>query len=193
MINLYTEKDYENAVKLKKKLLTIYFIVFGVIFAVCAVIFTAYLLMPYPSSVELTAKKNLYEFLVCAISVAFILFSFAYLCVPYRRAKYYLRMLDDMKIGEKITSEGTFMQNETKITEERFVEYKTMVVIEWSDKTQEYMRRNILVDKEKSMPDFKSGDIVKYVTHANMLMAYGLKSDEDVFEEFGGKDAERKV
>ena len=189
MINLYTEKDYEDAVKLKKKLLTIYFIVFGVLFVASAIIFTAYMLMPYPSTMELTAKKNLYIFLDSAISVVFILFSFVYLCVPYRRVKYYVRMLDDMKTGEKVTNEGTFMQNDTKIVEERFVEYKLMTVLEWSDKTQEYMRRNILVDKEKEMPNLKNGDIVRYITHANTLMAYGLKSDEDVFGELGGKNA----
>ena len=58
-----------------------------------------------------------------------------------------------------------------------------MVVLEWSDKTQEYMRRHVLVDKEKPMPPFKGGEIIKYVTHANCLLSYGLKSEDDVFEE----------
>ena len=29
----------------------------------------------------------------------------------------------------------------------------------------------------------KNGDIIKYVTHANCLLSYGLKSEEDVFGE----------
>ena len=45
------------------------------------------------------------------------------------------------------------------------------------------MRRHVLVDKEKPMPQFKNGDIIKYVTHANCLLSYGLKSEDDVFEE----------
>ena len=49
------------------------------------------------------------------------------------------------------------------------------------------MRRNVLVDKEKPMPDFKNGDIIRYVTHANVLLAYGLKSDDDIFDDFEQK------
>ena len=59
-----------------------------------------------------------------------------------------------------------------------------MVVLEWSDKTQEYMRRHVLVDKEKPMPALNNGDIITYVTHANVLLSYGLKAEEDVFEAF---------
>ena len=59
-----------------------------------------------------------------------------------------------------------------------------MIVLEWSDKTQEYMRRHVLVDKEKPMPELNNGDIITYVTHANVLLSYGLKSEEDVFDAF---------
>ena len=80
-------------------------------------------------------------------------------------------------------SVSTFVKNDEGITEVGYVDYHTMIVLEWSDKTQEYMRRHVLVDKEKQMPNFKNGDIIKYVTHANCLLSSGLKSEEDVFDE----------
>ncbi len=184
MTNVYTENDYDNALKLKKKLLYIYFAVLAVGIVACAVVFILFLRMPYISTPELEAKKNLYQFLVCLISAIEVIFSFIYLGIPYKRAKYYFKLMDDIKTGRKMLSESTFLQNETYINEVGNVDFHVMAVLEWSDKTQEYMRRNVLVDKEKPMPDFKNGDIIKYVTHANVLLAYGLKSDDDVFEDF---------
>ena len=141
MIHLYNDGDYAAAKARKKKLLAVYFIVLGVLFAYTAILF--------------------------------------YLC----RAKYYFRFLDDTKTGDKQISVSTFVKNDEGITEVGYVDYHTMIVLEWSDKTQEYMRRHVLVDKEKQMPNFKNGDIIKYVTHANCLLSYGLKSEEDVFDE----------
>ena len=184
MTNVYTENDYDNALKLKKKLLYIYFAVLVVGIVACAVVFILFLRMPYISTPELESKKNLYQFLVCLISAIEVVFSFIYLGIPYKRAKYYFKLMDDIKTGRKMLSESTFLQNETYINEVGNVDFHVMAVLEWSDKTQEYMRRNVLVDKEKPMPDFKNGDIIKYVTHANVLLAYGLKSDDDVFEDF---------
>ena len=56
-----------------------------------------------------------------------------------------------------------------------------MIILEWSEKTQTYMRRHVLVDKEKPMPQLKNGDIINFVTHANVLLAYALKSEDEVF------------
>ncbi len=184
MVNVYTDKDYENALKLKKKLLGIYFACLGVGIIAAVTVFILFLRLPYISTSELEAKKNLYLVIVCVISGLEIIFSFIYLGIPYKRAKYYFRLMDDIKIGKKMLNESTFLQNEAFINEVGNVDFHVMAVLEWSDKTQEYMRRNVLVDKEKPMPDFKNGDIIKYVTHANVLLAYGLKSDDDVFEGF---------
>ena len=178
---LYDDKDYENAYRLKRKLLTIYLISLAATFAVCAAVFVKFMLMPYASTPELIAEKNTYMFIDCALSVAFAIYSFVYICIPYRRARFYFYMLEDMRVGEKTKNTATFLRNDETVTEVRFVEFHTMVVLEWSEKTQEYMRRNVLVDKEKPLPDLKNGDIITYVTHANTLISYGLKSEDDVF------------
>ena len=89
MTNVYNESDYENALKLKKKLLYIYFAVLAIGIAFCTVVFVMYLRMPYISTPELESKKNLYQFIVCAVTAIEIIFSFIYLGIPYKRAKYY--------------------------------------------------------------------------------------------------------
>lgn len=188
MTNIYSESDYENALKLKNKLLTIYFAILAVGVAACVVFFVLFLRLPYISTPELESKKTLYLVIDCVISGIVIVFSFIYLGIPYKRAKYYFKLMDDIKIGKKMINESTFLQNEQCVNEVGNVDFHIMAVLEWSDKTQEYMRRNVLVDKEKPMPDFKNGDIIKYVTYANVLLSYGLKSEEGIFDDFDNAD-----
>ncbi|MBR1868312.1 MAG: hypothetical protein IJ800_07045 [Clostridia bacterium] len=183
MKNLYEEEDYTEAKKLKSRLLTIYFIALAVAVCGCAVLFVFFMLLPYPSNDVIEGQKNLYLFGVTAISVVFVIFSFIYLGIPYKRAKKYFAMFEDIKTGQKQYSVCTFLQNDLSVSEVRDVEFHTMVVLEWSDKTQEYMRRNVLVDKEKQMPQLKNGDIIKIMTHANVLLSYGLNDEEEPFEE----------
>lgn len=183
MINVYEQKDYDNALKLKRKLLKIYFAILSVFLAGTLVFFILHLRLPYTSTPELEKKDNLYLVFNCVITGIAIIFSFIYLGIPYKRAKAYFKLLDDIKIGQKIKNVSTFLQNDVSVVEVGNVDFHTMVVLEWSEKTQEFMRRHVLVDKEKPMPNLKNGDIITYYTHANVLLSYGYKSEDDVFEE----------
>ncbi|MBE5742170.1 MAG: hypothetical protein E7360_02480 [Clostridiales bacterium] len=188
MIHIYKESDYTDALKLKKKLLYIYFAILSVFVVAAAIVFVLYLRLPYASTPEIERKANLYLVLNSVITGICIIFSFIYLSIPYKRVRAYFKLLDDIKTGQKIKNVSTFIQNDESITEIGNVDFHTMVVLEWSNKTQEFMRRNVLVDKEKPMPALKNGDIITYVTHSNVLLSYGLKSDDDVFEELEVKE-----
>ena len=183
MINLYVESDYSNALKLKKKLLYVYFAILSVFLDSTAVFFILYLRLPYASTPEIEKQGNLYLVINSIITGIAVIFSFIYLGIPFKRAKAYFKLLDDIKTGQKVKNVSTFIQNDESINEVGNVDFHTMIVLEWSDKTQEFMRRNVLVDKEKPMPNLKNGDIITYVTHANVLLSYGLKSEEDVFDD----------
>ena len=153
-----------------------------------AILFILYLRLPYPSTKEIKNKETLYLVLNCVITGIAVVLSFIYLGIPYKRAKAYFRLLNDIKIGQKVKNVSTFLQNDESVAEVGNVDFHTMVVLEWSDKTQEFMRRHVLVDKEKPMPNLKNGDIIVYVTHANVLLSYGLKKDEDIFDELSEKE-----
>ena len=183
MVNIYKQSDYTNALKLKKKLLKIYFVCIAILIVPVAILFGLYLSLPYASTPEIKGQGTLYMVLNCTITAIGIIFSFIYLGIPYKRAKAYFRLLDDIKVGQKVKNVSTFVQNDLSVVEVGNVDFHVMVVLEWSDKTQEFMRRHVLVDKEKQMPNFKNGDIISYVTHANVLLSYGYKEDEDVFGE----------
>ena len=48
--------------------------------------------------------------------------------------------------------------------------------------------RKILVERTHSLPDFKPGDKIKFITHANILMAYELDMDE-VFDSLNSAES----
>ena len=183
MVNIYEQNDYKNAYNLKKKLLNFYFIGLSIFFIATVVFFILYIRLPYQSTPEIKRQGNTYMVINCSLTAVAIILSFVYLGIPYKRAKAYFRLLDDIKIGQKVKNVSTFLQNDESVVEVGNVDFHTMVVLEWSDKTQEFMRRHVLVDKEKPMPNLKNGDIIVYITHSNVLLSYALKSDEDVFDE----------
>ena len=184
MINVYEQSDYEKAYKLKKNLLRYYFAGLSVFLIATVIFFILYLRLPYPTTKQIKSKTNLYLALNCIITGIAIILSFIYLGIPYQRAKAYFKLLDDIKVGQKVKNVSTFLKNDESVVEVGNVDFHTMIVLEWSDKTQEFMRRHVLVDKEKPMPNLKNGDIITYVTHANVLLSYGYKSEEeDLFEE----------
>ncbi len=182
MTNIYEESDYINAKKLKDKLKLIYFIILGVVLILATILYLKFFFLPYESNAEVKSQRLTYQILMVVLFSIFVLFSFVYLGIPFKRARRYFIFLDDVKTGRKEKSESTFIQFEDGIKETGGVDYRVMVVLEWSDKTQEYMRRNVLVDKEKPLPNFKKGDIIVYTTHANVLLTYALKSEETVFD-----------
>lgn len=188
MKQLYKESDYSNALNLKKKLLKIYFAILSVFVIAVVVFFILYLRLPYASTSAIESKGNLYLVINSIITGVAVIFSFVYLSIPYKRVKAYFRLLDDIKTGQKIKNVSTFISNDLSVCEVGNVDFHIMVVLEWSEKTQEFMRRNVLVDKEKPMPDLKNGDIITYVTHANVLLSYCLKSEDDIFDEIDNKE-----
>ena len=107
MVNLYKQSDYENALKLKKKLLKIYFICIGALLVPMGVLFGLYLSLPFASTSKIKSLGNLYLVLNCIITAIGVIFSFIYLGIPYKRARAYFKMLDDIKVGQKVKNVST--------------------------------------------------------------------------------------
>ena len=84
MIHLYNDGDYAAAKARKKKLLAIYFIVLGVLFAVCLTLFICFLQLPYQYTQSLVNQKDAYLVSVCVVSVLGVIFSVVYLGIPYK-------------------------------------------------------------------------------------------------------------
>ena len=86
-----------------------------------------------------------------------------------------------MDVGMRTEGKNAFVRIDSSVTVKDGVDFISIIVLDWSEKKQEYFERNILFDVEKPIPEFKKGDIIKHVTHANILISYELAQTE-IFE-----------
>ncbi|MBQ9710266.1 MAG: hypothetical protein IJV67_06575 [Clostridia bacterium] len=85
-----------------------------------------------------------------------------------------------IQTGLKTTGTNAFVRFDSSITVKDGVDCISMVVLQWSEKKQEYFERHVLCDLEKPLPSLNKGDVINYVTHANVLVSYELSSP-DIF------------
>lgn len=176
MTYVYNKEDYEKSNASKKKILKGFFISLSVIIAINLVIFIYYVRLEYNTSLKLPLLiANIFITSVYAIVMFFIF------AIKYRRVASYVRMLYDMQTGIKNEGTNTFVRIDSSLTVKDGVDFISIIVLQWSEKKQEFFERNILFDVEKPLPEFKKGDVIKHITHANILMAYELASSK-IFE-----------
>ena len=176
MINVYKTEDYESANASKKAILRGFFISLAIVLAVCIGIFVFYVLQEYN-----TPFKTPLLITNIVISSVYAIVMFFILSIKYKRVASYVKMLVDMQIGIKTEGVNTYVRMDSSIVKKDGVDFISLIVLEWSEKKQEYFERRILLDVEKPIPDFKQGDVIKHVTHANILIAYELASNT-IFE-----------
>lgn len=176
MVSIYKTEDFERAEASRKAILTGFFISLAVVLAVCITIFVFYVLQEY--NTPLKQPLLITNIVISSIYAIVMFFIFS---IKYKRVASYVKMLIDMQMGIKAEGVNTYVRTDSSIIKKDGVDFIGLIVLDWSDKKQEYFERRILLDLEKPIPDFKPGDMVKHVTHANILMAYELASDR-IFE-----------
>ena len=90
----------------------------------------------------------------------------------FARANNYDKFVRDAINGEKIPAEVTVISVDKTLTVKYGVEYFKLNVLEWSQSSDEYVRRTVLVDNEKNDLEFTGGEILNIETYSNVLTAY---------------------
>ena len=90
----------------------------------------------------------------------------------FARANNYDKFVRDAINGEKIPAEVTDISVDKTLTVKYGVEYFKLNVLEWSQSSDEYVRRTVLVDNEKNDLEFTGGEILNIETYSNVLTAY---------------------
>lgn len=110
-----------------------------------------------------------------------ILLSCAYFCgtvyffsTKYKMTSRYCRMLTDMREGLKDHTTGKFIGIDPKISEKDGVYFYSMILDCPPLRRGDITERHVLVERTHSLPDFLPGERIKFVTHANILMAYEI-------------------
>ena len=63
------------------------------------------------------------------------------------------------------------------------MEYNVLIFSEWSKKKSEYMDRKVHCVTEKPLPQFRTGDKVRYLTQNNVMLEYETIGHDERFAE----------
>lgn len=170
MTAVFTEKEKKEAFGERKRLLTLWFVALGVYLALEAVMITLNIV-----SVVRDRDRSLYvpfmltSIILCTLFGSGSLFFFA---IKYRLTRKYCRMLRDMKQGLKDKGQGVFIAINPEISEKDGVFFYRMVIDCPPMKRGDITTREILIERNHALPAFETGDVIRFITHANILMAY---------------------
>lgn len=175
MIKLYSDADLWSAYHQKRRLLSIYIAVCAVCLAAVVALVVYYISLPYadPNQTWVIA-------VTCVIVALFLIFSFPFMGISYKRVRNYCKMLKNISVGLKEYSVLPFAGIEDWTTHD-WVDVNVATFRVKNVKRDEEMIRQIFIDGEKDFPPFREGERVKLVSHGNLLIEYeclGGESDE---------------
>lgn len=169
MIDFINEQEYYQAKSQRKKVLEIYLIVLALYLGICAGMLVWYLTLPYMSPKITTVKIIQYS-----VTVVFVVFSFIYLGIPYKRVNRYYKVMRNLMTGLRETSTGSFFEYDEYVQQKDGVDFKSLIFLEWNKFKNDFYERKVLVYNEKPFPEFEKNANVKYVTQGNVLVSYEI-------------------
>ncbi len=169
MTNVYTDADYFAAYKQKSKLLGAFIIVTVCYAAFCIGWLIYYIGLPYNDPMQALPKTCVY-----VISVLYVIFTAVYMGIPYARANRYYTMLTNLSLGIKDVEKTYFYCFEELNMQKNNVDMVGCIFETWNKKKCEWMDRAVYFDVEMPLPDFESGDYVRYVTQGNIVLQYEI-------------------
>lgn len=183
MTTIYNDGDFNKVIAQKRK-------IFGVFAGVtigyavfCLAWLIYYISLPYADPMQSLPKTCVY-----IASVCYVVFLFPFMGIKYHRVRKYYKMMYYLSEGLKNAEENYFAGFEEKDLQKDYVDAVSCVFKTWSRKKSEWMEREAYLDKEKPLPDFGRGDLVKYVVQSNFLIQYeiverGALADEEEDED----------
>ena len=169
MTQYFFESEFEKTSKQRKIVLAIYFVISAVYLAASVGLLVWYMTLPYMSPKIATVK-----FIEYLLSAIFVIFSFVYLGVPFKRVNRCYMLMRNLITGIKETSTGTFLEYDETLQDKDGVDFKSLVFIEWNKYKNDFFERKVLVFDEKPFPEFEENVTVKYVTQGNVLISYEI-------------------
>lgn len=179
MTAVFSEKEKKQAFATKRRMLIIWWALFALTVAAIAAMAVINSVMIYDSGDR--SLKIPFMLASMALAIAFGCGSVFFFGIKYRLTSRYCRMLTGMKRGIKDRSHGRFVAIDPKITEKDGVFFYGLILDCEPMKRGDVGERKVLVEKNHSLPKMDEGEEIKFITHANILVAYEFDMDK-VFE-----------
>lgn len=190
MTTIYNDGDFNKVIAQKKRIFGVFMGVTAFYAVFCVAWLIYYISLPYADPMQTLPKVCVY-----AASALYVIFLFPFMGIKYHRVRKYYKMMYYLSEGLKNTEENYFVCFEEKDLQKDYVDAIACIFKTWNRKKSEWMEREAYLDKEKPLPEFGRGDLVKYVVQSNFLVQYeifergALEEDDD--ENFDGyEDAE---
>ena len=167
MIEIYDGTELARERKQKKIRIAIWWTLTAIVFALNVGLYVYFCLQPY----QWSGRTALFWIQIANVTV-YACASFFYLSVKHRRRRAYCKMLKNMQTGLKEIYTGEYLGTSLNTEYKEGVEFYVLLVMEFNANKQVYFERKVLLDVEKEIPPLHEGDILHFVTQANMLAAY---------------------
>ena len=168
MTYLYRDSDLYDAVMQRRKYLAVFLSVTAAVAASFLTLAILYSQLPYrdPNGPWMIA-------LTCIIVALYIIFSFPFMGICFKRSNSYCKMLRYISVGLKENFCAPFAGIEDWTVRDG-VDVNVADFEVKNIKREETMLRQIYVDGEKDFPPFEEGDTVHFVSQGNLLLAYEI-------------------
>lgn len=169
MTKVYSESDLTAVKKQKKICLAVFFTVSALYLAAAVAVLVVYILEPYGSTRLVWLRWS-----VLIATALYAVFAYLFMSIRFNRVKRYAKFVGLALKRTPTPGVATFMRFNSDISVKDGVDFRSMTLVEWSEKEKDYMERYILLDVEKPQPAFRAGDELSFMTYSNALTAYEI-------------------
>jgi len=166
MVSIYQDEDLLSAYKQYKKIFYFYVAAAAVYAAFLAAMVLLFVSLPYEDPAQTTI-----EVVFGVVTGIFIIFSYPYLGIKFRRVKAYYKLLGGISEGIKNVDVSYFSHIDDWEVYDG-VDVNVLVFKKWNEKKREWDERKLYVDAEKDLPEFKENEEVRAVTFGNIVVQY---------------------
>lgn len=170
MTEYFKSEFVENAKKQRNRVLIFYFSVLFVFVALCVAALIWYVGLPYASPEILKVKLVIYP-----ITAVFVIFSFLYLGIKFKRVRKYYALVKRISVGLKEKTTAEFLRYDDAVSTKDGVDMKSLIFYEWNKYKKEYFERKVLVFFEEDFPVLKEKTTYEFTTVGNVLYSYEEK------------------
>ncbi len=169
MTQYFKNEFYLDAKKQRNKTLIVYLVSLAIYLAVSAAFLIAYLQQPYAS--ENITKIKIGEY---AVSCVFVVFSFIYMGIKFKRVNKYYKLCYNVATGLKETFSAKYIGADDTLEVKDGVEVKALLFEEYNKYKKAIFERKVWVLYELPFPEIPEGAEVTFVTQGNVLTEYDV-------------------
>lgn len=174
MTDYFNDEMLIKAKKQRKKVFLVYMAFLSLYFLICLGLFIWYWQLPYKHS-----QITLVKWITFSVTAIFIVFSFIYLGIPYKRVNKFYKLLLNLKTGLKESTIAEFIETDSQMVIKDGVECKELVFNEWNKFKNDFYKRKVYVFYEFPFPEMGKGDKVNFITQGNVLIKYEIQNNTE--------------